>query len=124
MPIDAEKLKELLGVLGGKIKDTLVANARDFLDEQKAAGEDFLKGEVADAAYWTVELAKAKDDAQREACLAQLDRVKDRTIDALLTAAVNTSKKTKVTLKSVVQTVFAFIKEALPQVVGILAALA
>jgi len=124
MPIDAEQLKALLGTLGGKIRDTLVANARDFLDEQKAAGADFLKEEVADAAYWTVELAKAKDDAQKEACRAQLDRVKDRTIDALLAAAVNASKKTRTTLKSVALTVFAFIKEALPQIVGILAALA
>lgn len=124
MAIDAEKAKELLGTLGGTIKDVLLQNAMEFLDKKKAAGEDFLKGEVADAAYWTLELAKARDDAQKEACRAQLDRVKDRTIDALLAAAVDTSRRTRTTLKTIIQTAFAFIKEALPQIVRILAALA
>lgn len=124
MPIDAEQLKTLLGTLGGQIKDVLVANAKEFLDDEKAAGQDFLKEEVKDAAYWALELAKAKDDAQKTACQAQLDRVKDRTIDALLAAAVNTSKKTRSTLKAVAQVAFEFIKQALPQIIGILAALA
>lgn len=121
MPIDQAQLTALLGELGVKIKDVLLSNVKDLLDEQKAAGADFLKEEVADAAYWTVQYAKASDAAQKEACQAQLDRIKDRTIDALLAAAVNASKKTRGTLKTIVSIVFEYGVKVLPKVLGIVA---
>jgi hypothetical protein len=124
MPIDKAQLVELLGELGGKIKDLLVAGGKDLLDEQVLKGKDFLKSEVADAAYWTVQLAKATDDAQAAACQAQLDRVKDRTIDALWASAVDASRETRGTLKAVVTTVFEFVVKVLPKIIGIVAAVA
>lgn len=124
MPITKAELAELLGELGGKLKDLVVAGGKDFLDEQVVKGKDFLKEEVADAAYWTVQLAKAGDDAQAAACQAQLERIKARTIDALWAAAVDSSKATRSTLKLVAETVFEFAVKVLPKIIGIVAVVA
>jgi hypothetical protein len=124
MPIDKAQLMELLGELGGKIKDLLVVGGKDFLDEQVVKGKDFLKSEVADAAYWTVQLAQARDDAQAAACQAQLDVIKDRTINKMWAAAVDASAETRGTLKAVATTVFDFVVKVLPKIIGIVAAVA
>lgn len=121
MPIDKEQLAELLGELGGRIKDILVTSGKAFLDEKVVQGKDFLKEEVADAAYWTVQLAKASDDAQAASCQAQLDLVKNRTINKLWSAAVDASKETRSTLKMVAETVFEYAVKILPKILGIVA---
>lgn len=123
MPIDKAQLVELLGELGGQIKDLLVTSGKDFLDAKVAEGKDFLKEEVADAAYWTVQLAKASDDAQAASCQAQLDRVKDRTVNKLWSAAVDASKGTRSTLRAIAETVFEYAVKVLPKIIGIVGAL-
>lgn len=122
MAIDKAQLLELMGVLGDKIKDILLAGGGAFLDKKITEGKDFLKEEMKDAAYWTVELAKAKDDAHAAAIQSQLDRIKARVIDALWAAAVDASAETKATLKTIVTTIFEYAVKVLPQVIGIVAA--
>jgi hypothetical protein len=50
--------------------------------------------------------------------------IKDRTIDALVAAAVDASRETRLTLKVVATTVFEFVVKVLPKVIGIVAAVA
>lgn len=120
--MDTDELKTLLGDLGGRLRDLLMAQGRDFLDKELVKGKQFLKSEVADAAYWTVEMAKAKDDAQAAACRAQLERVRDRVVDALWAAAVDASDQTRGTLKAVATTIFEYAIRVLPKIIGIMAA--
>jgi len=119
--MDKEELTTLLGELGGKIKDLLVAGGKGFLDEKAIEGREFLKSEVADAAYWTIQLAQAKDDAQAAAVKAQLERVRDRVVDALWAAAVDASKETRGTLKVIATTIFEYAVQVLPKIIGIVA---
>lgn len=123
MPITKEELVALMGDLGSQLKDLLVSQGKDFLDKKVAEGKDFLKEEVSDAAYWTVQIAKAGDDAQAASCQDQLNRVKDRVINKLMAAAVDTSAATRSTLKMVAETVFEYAIKVLPKIIGIVAAL-
>lgn len=122
MALNSDELKTLLGDLGGKLRDLLMTQGKDFLDQELVKGKQFLRSEVADAAYWTVELARAKDDAQAAACQAQLERVRDRVVDALWAAAVDASSQTRGTLKAVATTIFEYAIKVLPKIIGIVAA--